>query len=102
MPGNYIPVHQPLQLLVRNEFDTRWLNYGCFDTIDDLAQHITNMRISQVRKRIVHVTINKDTQNIGRRYRMTTIWQGTRLPHSLGQCFPVDDPAHPGTYDTPR
>ncbi|WP_433574077.1 hypothetical protein [Nocardia brasiliensis] len=100
MNANYIPAYHPLQLLVRNEYDTHWLAYGQFDTIDALTAHIKDSRITKVRKRIVHVTM-RETPAIGiPRYRMTTIWEGTRLPRTMGTAFPVDDPDHPRNYDT--
>ncbi|MEU8901832.1 hypothetical protein AB0C65_38630 [Nocardia sp. NPDC048505] len=99
MSGDYQPAYRPLRVLVRNEFDTRWLEFDTFDNVHDLARVLRAAQLGRARKRIVELTTTTRPQPGVPRFRMTTIWEGTRLPYWLGQSYPVVNPGHPDRYD---
>jgi hypothetical protein len=95
-------VHLPLRLLVRNEFNTQWNAFGPnFDDFHDLVQYVRASRISLARKRIVQVWIRDRREHGEARFRMTTVWEGTRLSSGMGKRFTVEAPEYPRDYDGP-
>lgn len=95
-------VHLPLRLLVRNEFNTQWNAFGPnFDDFHDLVQYIRQAQISRARKRIVQVWIRDRREDGEARFRMTTVWEGTRLSSAMGKRFAVEAPEYPRDYDGP-
>ncbi|MGS2811541.1 hypothetical protein [Nocardia sp. MW-W600-9] len=100
MPERFRPAHMPLRLLVRNDYDTAWNAYGPhFEDFHDLVAYVRESKISGARKRIVQVLISDRPQRGMHRWRITTIWEGFRLPAGMGASYSAETPDHPRDYD---
>lgn len=86
MPEGYHSAHEPLRLLVPNEFSNEWIEYSphC-DSFHDLIQYIKDEKLpSRLRKRIVQVSTLDQMQRGVPWHLLTTVWEGTRLASRHG------------------